>query len=150
MSDPFVPFPVPPERVADVAVFLYGGREAMPEAAEEPVVPMSEEQHKELLTRVYVESEPTFRRLLMLLADRSHPDSRISFTDVSASIGWSSARSLPGALGAYGRRSKHRYGGYWPFLRHSAAGATSPYLSMEEEVAAFLRDLHATPQLPTE
>src|SRR5437588_10724050 len=115
-SPEYVQFPVPTGRILDVAVFLYGHSEAMPEANEAscgPKLPMSAEQRSELLTRVYFESEPTFRRLLMLLADRPHPEAPMLFAEVSKAMGWPSARSLPGALGAYGRRAKFRYGGFW-------------------------------------
>jgi hypothetical protein len=150
MTVEYVQFPVPANRVADVAVFLYGGSEAMPKATPQPQVPMSVEQHHELLTRVYVESEPTFRRLLLLLADRPHPEDPMSYKDVTKNMGWTKARSLPGALGAYGRRANHRYGGFWPFERTWDTGAWSHHLVMDPDVAAFLRDLHAKRHLRTQ
>jgi hypothetical protein len=149
MTVEYIQFPVPADRVADVAVFLYGGHEAMPEAKAEPKVPMSAEQRNELLTRVYVESEPKFRRLLLLLADRPRPEEPMSYKDVTKNMGWTKSRSLPGALGAYGRRANHRYGGFWPFRRPWDGGAWSHFLVMDPEVAAFLRELHAKRQLPT-
>jgi len=149
VSVEFVQFPVPADRVADVAVFLYGPGEALPEARSKLEVPMSEEQRQELLTRVYAESEPTFRRLLMLLADRTHPEDPMAYADVSAGMGYTKSRQLPGALGAYGRRANHRYGGFWPFERTWDHGAWSHFLAMAIDDAAFLRDLHAKRQLPT-
>jgi hypothetical protein len=107
------------------------------------------EQRSELLTRVYNESEPTFRRLLLLLADRPHPEDPMSFKDVTKQMGWTKPRSLPGALGAYGRRANHRYGGFWPFTRPWDGGAWSYFLVMDPDVAAFVRDLHAKRQKPT-
>lgn len=64
-------------------------------------------------------------------------------------MGWTKPRSLPGALGAYGRRAKHRYGGFWPFTRSRDVATWSYYLEMDPDDAAFLRDLHAKSQKPT-
>ena len=148
MSSVFVPFPVPDNRVADVAIFLYGQSQALPEEIPEDPMPMSTEQRNELLTRIYVESEPTFRRLLMLLAQRPEPEAPMRYDAVSAAMGWATSRSLPGALGAYGRRANHRYGGRWPFKRDWDARAWSHYLAMEPDVAASLRARHAECGLP--
>jgi hypothetical protein len=150
MTVEFIQFPVPSDRVAEVAVFLYGEPQAIPEAPPEPAVPMSAEQRNELLTRIYVESEPTFRRLLMLLADRPHPEDPMSYEDVTTSMGWPTPRSLPGALGAYGRRANFRYRGYWPFERKWDDPTWSHYLAMDPDVAALFRDLHSKRQLPTD
>lgn len=148
MSTKYVNFPVPEERVPDVAVFLYGSAEALP-GAKEAIVPISEEQRNELLIRIYEESEPKFRRLLLLLADRDDPAAPMAYEDVTSVMGWTSPRSLPGALGAFGRRTKHRYGGFWPFNRkHDAEWNWS--LSMEASVAAFFVELHTRRDLPTE
>jgi hypothetical protein len=150
-SDEYVQFPVPKERVPDVARFLYGNTEAMPKAGEveaEPEVSISEEQRGDLLTRIYVESEPTFRRLLLLVADRDDPELAMPYTEVTTAMRWTSARSLPGALGAFGRRTNHRYGGYWP-LRCEERGE-GWVMWMDGDVAAFLIELHAQRQLPTQ
>jgi hypothetical protein len=151
MSIEFVSFPVPADRVPDVAVFLYGSSEAMPQAREEPPepeVPMSIEQRHELLTRIYKESEPTFRRLVMLAAEREDPTRRVSFEQVTQDMGWPTPRSLPGTLGAFGRRTNHRYGGYWPFHRDLDHAEWSWFVSMDADVADFLLELHAMLQLP--
>jgi hypothetical protein len=149
MPDEYVQFPVPANRVADVAVFLFGVPEAMPGQRHKPEVQMSEEQRNKLLTRVYVESDRPFRTLLMFLADRPHPADRMSFPDVRAAMGWIDPRSMAGALGAYGHRANSRYGGYWPFHRHEVVGVDR-YLSMDEDVAAVLRDIHTKRRLPTQ
>lgn len=151
MTTEYVQFPVPKERIHEVALLIYGPGEALPEAtgnSEEPAIPMSDEQRDELLTRIYDESEPTFRRLLMLAAEREDPTLPVSFKDVTADMGWPSARSLPGALGAFGRRTKHRYGGYFPLRRDWDEAAWSWFMSMDADVAAFLRELHAKRRSP--
>jgi len=68
---------------------------------------------------------------------------------VTAAMGWATSRSLPGALGAYGRRANHRYAGEWPFRRDWDARAWSHYLAMDADVAAFLRTLDTERGLPT-
>ena len=96
--------------------------------------------------RVYVESEPTFRRLLMTVADRLSPEGRMTFEDLSKAVGWPRPRSLPGARGAYVRRARRRYDRYWPFHRkNSRAGRV---VWMDHRVAGILRDLHAERALP--
>lgn len=151
----YVSFPVPEDRIPDVAVFLYGPVAAMPpgpeaqEEASEPVVPMSDEQREELLTRIYVESEPPFRALLMLLADRDDPTEPMAYEDVlNAHMEWSSPRSVAGALGAFGRRTSYRYGDYWPLKRTWDNEKWSHFLAMDADIAAFMVKLHAERQLP--
>jgi hypothetical protein len=148
MSGQYVNFPVPEDRVPDVAVFLYGSAEAMPGSIEASVS-ISEEQRNELLTRIYEESEPKFRRLLLLLADRSDPTALMAYEDVTSAMGWTSPRSLPGALGAFGRRTKHRYGGFWPFHREHDAGWNWS-LTMDIAFAQFFVKLHARRDFPIE
>lgn len=152
MSGAYVLFPVPSARVPEVAVFLYASGASLPEAIEAPartaVAPMSTDEREALLTRIYDESEPPFRRLMMLAAKRDDPTSPVSFRDVSQDMGLSTTRSLPGVLGAFGRRTKHRYGGYSPLRRRWDPAAGSWFMSMEAEVAAFLRALHAKRDSP--
>jgi hypothetical protein len=153
----YVSFPVPADRVPEVALFLYGSLEAIPQKpeAEEATsgcdVPISEEQRDELLSRIYEESEPPFRALLMLLADRNDPSEPIPYADVlDAHPGWSTSRSVAGALGAFGRRTSYRYDDYWPFERHWDSEMWSHYLTMEADIAAFLVKLHGERMLPLE
>ncbi len=152
MNCTYVLFPVPEDRVGEIATYLYG--EAVPEKLQAQEgssgkIPMSTEQRNELLTRIYVESEPPFRALLMLLAERDAPDKPMYYGDVlDAHPDWSASRSVAGAMGAFSRRAEHRYGGYWPFDRDWDEEQWSHYLTMDDAVAAFLLDLHADRQLP--
>jgi hypothetical protein len=148
MPPEFVQFPVPEDRVADVAMFLYGGAQATLEALPEAKSELGVERRNELLTRVYVESQPTFRRLLLLLAERPNPEDLMSYRDVGLAMGWKEPRSLPGALGAFGRRAKHRYGGFWPFDRTWDDDEWTHSLRMDPAIAAFLLDLHDERQMP--
>lgn len=153
MSTTYVPFPVPKDRIPDVAMFLYGANETMPpepEASEASApTSMSIEQREDLLTRIYVESEPPFRALLLLLARRENPEAPMFYADILATHPeWEAPRSVAGGLGAFGRRTAHRYGGYWPFARGWDHEEWSHYLTMEADVATFLRELHEDRGMP--
>ncbi len=154
MNSPYVLFPVPEDRVAEIASYLYGDAaisELQAQEGNSGSAPISVEQRNELLMRIYVESEPPFRALLMLLADRAAPDEPMFYGDIlDAHSEWSASRSVAGAMGAFSRRSEHRYGGYWPFDRGWDEEQWSHYLTMEGDVAAFLLQLHADRQLPLE
>ncbi|WP_148261095.1 hypothetical protein [Conexibacter woesei] len=136
-------FPVPTERVEEVARYLFAAVEPAPEPQPESYEPESAEERDELLRRVYVESEPMFRRLLHLIAEREDPSEPMSYADIGSAMEFTSARSLPGMLGAYGRRSKFRYRGWDPFRRSWDGEAWSHYLAMDPDVAALVRRLYA-------
>jgi hypothetical protein len=73
-----------------------------------------------LVERAYSERKPTHRKLLELLAAKA--GTWVSFTEISQPMDYASPRSLPGTLGAFGRCTKHRYGGFRPFdAREDAA-----------------------------
>lgn len=154
MSTGYVLFPVPEARVSEVATYLYGAAASAELEAQEALpaaTPISGEQRNELLTRIYAESEPPFRALLVLLAERNAPGEPFYYAAVlSAHPQWSASRSVAGAMGAFSRRAEHRYGGYWPFHREWDDEEWSHYLWMDDDVAAFLLELHAARQLPLE
>lgn len=154
MSAPYVLFPVPEDRVAEIATYLYGEAQMAELQAQEEdsgSLPISTEQRNELLTRIYVESEPPFRAVLMLLAERDAAGEPMYYADIlDAHPDWGASRSVAGAMGAFSRRAEHRYGGYWPFDRGWDEEQWSHYLTMDDDVAAFLVDLHADRQLPLE
>ena len=84
-----------------------------------------------------MDSEGKARPLLKFLA--SNPERLIPFPEVSQALGFSNARSLPGLLGAFGRRAEHRYRGVWPFERKLADGEW--HLWMSQEAAEVIRPL---------
>jgi hypothetical protein len=148
MSTKYVPFPVPEHRIPEVAVFLYGPDGAVPpgleahEAAAGPAMPMSDEQREEQLTRIYVESEPPF-------AQREDPAAPLLHADILASHpAWEAPRSVAGGLGAFARRTVHRYGGFWPFERGWDNEQRSHFLTMAADVAAWLREPHDDRGMP--
>lgn len=142
----YVSFPVPEERLPEVAALLYGASE---EKTEDPRSTLTPEEVSGLVRRVYLDSEPTFRRLLLLLADRDDPTEPMLNEEVTDAMGWTTARSLPGALGAYGRRANHRYEGFWPFRRGWDHRHNSNTIAMDAEIAERLRTLHEEHGLPT-
>ncbi|MDO9443662.1 MAG: hypothetical protein Q7T73_22500 [Beijerinckiaceae bacterium] len=151
MPNEYVMFPVPSDLVPEVARFLYGAAEA-PEAIASQPEGATETEWKlatiDQLERIYKESEPKFRRLMLLVAERPDPTMPLPYEEVTTAMGWSSPRSLPGALGAYGRRTKHRYDGAWPMVREKDA-ADYWSLTMPRELADEVLRLHAEFDLPT-
>jgi hypothetical protein len=83
--------------------------------------------------RAYTESQTDeygrARALLAFLAQR--PDRLVPYPEVTRALGLSSARSLPGLLGAFSRRAKHRYRDVQPFERRWADGQWNLWMSTE-------------------
>jgi hypothetical protein len=75
------------------------------------------------------DSEGKARPLLRFLAE--NPERLIPYTEVSKKLGFGTPRSLPGLLGAFGRRADHRYQGVWPFERKWANGQWNLWMSRE-------------------
>jgi hypothetical protein len=110
-EDDFVYLPVPRDLYPDVISFLserLGGDVIAP--VPEPDKPELDEA---LVRRIYDESEETHRQLLKILAGRA--GEWVPYTEISDAMGYETNRSLPGTLGAFGRRVAHRYDGVWPF-----------------------------------
>ena len=84
-----------------------------------------------------MESDGNMAPLLEFLAD--NPERLIPFTEVSAALEFPSARSMPGLLGAFGRRANHRYGGKWPFEKRWHEDAS--HMRMDADVAEEIRRL---------
>ena len=97
---------------------------------------------RSLLTRIYRESETQFRNLLRLLA--AYPGEPRSTEVIARDLGLpSGAGSLAGMLGAYARRAKSRYDGFWPFERLYDSAAERSELVMSAEIAAIVKELSA-------
>ena len=90
-----------------------------------------------LAKRAYNDSDGRMGPLLEFLAD--NPDRLVPFTEASSALGFPSARSMPGLLGAFGRRANHRYGGKWPFEKIWHEGAW--HMRMDGDVAELIREL---------
>lgn len=64
-----------------------------------------------------------------------------TFTEASAALGFESARSMAGLLGAFGRRANHRYEGKWPFKTMWRGNGW--HMRMTQEAAEAIRELRA-------
>ena len=103
-------------KAAVEALHVGGGELSLVESGESNGQLASEPDEAALtnfVKRAYTESEGKAKPLLELLA--AHPEQLVPFTKVSEALGFETARSLPGLLGAFGRRANHRYEGNWPF-----------------------------------
>lgn len=127
----FVYVPVPVERVEEVYRLL-AGLSGNSEAS----VPDAER----IVKRVFLESEERFRALLRFLA--GHPGQPISTTETAEVLGLpNGVASLAGMLGAFARRSKNRYDGFWPFERLYNPAQDRAELMMDDDVAAIVNGL---------
>ena len=102
-----------------------------------PEGPPPPELDEALVKRIFEDSYDTHQKLLRTLAE--HPDEWINYEQLSGLMGYDNARSLPGTLGAFGRRANHRYGGVWPFEAKEFNGVW--HARMSSEVAAIIATL---------
>lgn len=127
----FVYVPVPVGKVEEVFRLL-----ASVPGDSEGSVPDTER----IVRRIFLESEERFRALLHFLAGR--PGQPVSTTDTSEALGLpNGVASLAGMLGAFARRSKNRYDGFWPFERLYNPAQDRAELMMDDNVAAIVNGL---------
>lgn len=131
-----------PEAVRAAAEVLVLRGEVQEESAEEasggqPDPEVSDEKRAEYVRRAYEESSGMAKPLLEFLAD--NPERLIPFPEVSQHLGYETARSLPGLLGSFGRRAKHRYEGRWPFAAREIGDQW--HLMMSSENAEIVNSL---------
>jgi hypothetical protein len=127
----FVYIPVPVGRVEEVFRLLA----SLSGGSEESVPDM-----EKVVRRIFLESEERFRSLLRFLA--GHPGQPISTTDTAEALGLpNGVASLAGMLGAFARRSKNRYDGFWPFERLYNPAQDRAELMMEDNLAAIVNGL---------
>lgn len=115
-------------RAAIEAARALNGSSAEP-AAVEAAPPVDEEKYQRYVERAYTESDGSAKPLLEFLAD--NPGRDIPFTEISKALGYATNRSLPGLLGAFGRRAKHRYEGIKPFKAFQIEGWWHAHMSPE-------------------
>lgn len=100
----------------------------------------------DVVQRMYVESFERHRELLRLLADRQ--DEWVSSGSIIDALKLENGRkSLAGMFGAFGRRSKHRYGGAKPWRDRwdPESGETGEqFYLMPQEVAEWVREAAAS------
>jgi hypothetical protein len=97
----------------------------------------SSDEFAEYVRRAYVDSSGQAKPLLEFLAD--NPERMVSMPEVSSHLGFPTPRSLPGLLGAFGRRAKHRYNGVKPFDAHQDGDTW--FLHMSQEAADVINGL---------
>ena len=97
----------------------------------------SSDEFTEYVRRAYVDSSGQAKPLLEFLAD--NPERMVSMPEVSSHLGFPTPRSLPGLLGAFGRRAKHRYNGVKPFDAHQDGDTW--FLHMSQEAADVINGL---------
>jgi hypothetical protein len=111
-----------------------------PDAAAE-----SKEENKwtpELIRRQFVESPDSIKGFQTLLAD--HQGEWLSTSDIASRLGAErGAKSIAGALGAYGRRTSNRYKmTTWPFQHRWNHAEGQQYYSMQvPETADIIKSL---------
>jgi hypothetical protein len=110
---------------------------------------LTAEQRETLLTRIYSESDPAFRQLLLILADRPDPTEPMTYADIArAHSGWVSQASVAYETAAYDYRSIDKFELYCPFWHVRVKEDRMLRLTMDSEVAACLLRLHGEHQLP--
>jgi hypothetical protein len=95
----------------------------------------------ELIRRQFLESPDTIRRFEKLLAE--HEGTWLSTSEIAQALGAArGAKTIAGALGAYGRRVSNRYGmSDWPFENRWIHEQGQQSYCMSSEVAEIIRSL---------
>jgi hypothetical protein len=94
---------------------------------------------RELIERAYRESPRSIKTVFKYLAE--HAGERIPITDLAAAVGYRRPQ-LAGALGAFGKRTKNRYGqAHWPFTVEWDAHAYMWFYTMHSTEADVIRSI---------
>lgn len=136
----YVNLPVPKHLVPAVMALiakqmLTNANESQSAAASVAGQPL--ELTEDLFKRIWKESGATIRKAMNCLARR--PSQPISAADLAKDVfGSSKGHKLPGAMGAFGRRCKNRYGGVKPFSVEWNAVASQWVYTMTADVAKWV------------
>lgn len=131
MSEDFVYVPVPTRWVEDIYQRLGELAATGPDAGGVKVPDTLDES---LVGRMFAESQEKHRKLMLFLAE--HPNQWFTTPQLASDLGLDSPRQLAGMLGAFGRRSKHRYGGRTPWESAWDPNQEVSRHSMTDEIAA--------------
>lgn len=129
-----------PEAVRAAVEAARSGPVASAPAVEQPQDGEAEVTHEQFLAYVEAAYNDSYEKavpLLEYLAD--NPDRMVPFSELSKTLGFDSNRSLPGLLGAFGRRAAHRYEGVKPFEAHYRDGEW--HLRMSQDAADVINRL---------
>jgi len=136
----YIQVPVPEEHVPRVYALLAeldAGTFVSAPIQEEPLIP-AHPLNEELVARMYKDSEKRHRRLLLLLAENA---GKWFYTgELADELEVPTGRKgMAGVFGAFGRRSKHRYGGATPWkLDWEPEEKSEVKYMMEPEVATWI------------
>jgi hypothetical protein len=150
--DELVMVPVPRSRLLDVYALLARSAPDEPANARGGIAAIFKREQqgaftvdaviawpRDLLERAYRESPSSIKKVLGHLAH--HPGERVPITDLAKVVGYKRPQ-LAGALGAFGRRVKNRYGQKtWPFTGQWDAEVYMWFYTMETSEAEVIRSL---------
>lgn len=143
----YIQVPVPEEYVPRVYALLASldSEAADPEAirVDEPLIP-APALDKALVVRMFKDSEQRHRRLLLFLAENA--GSWFYTGELAEELEVPTGRrGMAGVFGAFGRRSKHRYGGATPWeLDWEPEEKEEVRYMMRPEVAAWIKGAAAS------
>lgn len=143
----YIQVPVPEEHVPRVYALLASldseGAEPVTSQAGEPSHP-TPALNEALVTRMFKDSETRHRRLLLFLAENA--GSWFYTGELAEELEVASGRKgMAGVFGAFGRRSKHRYGGAIPWeLGWEPEEKEEVRYMMRPEVAAWIKGAAAS------
>lgn len=140
----FISIPVPKRHLTRVYGFIASLE--LPEGTTQARVGLNgdgkqKEWTPELIRRQFVESPDTIKRFERLLAD--HEGTWLSTSNIAQALGAArGAKTIAGALGAYGRRVSNRYRmSTWPFENRWIHEEGQQSYCMPSEVAEIIKAL---------
>jgi hypothetical protein len=94
---------------------------------------------REIVMRMYLESEDRHRELLKVLAEQ--PGEWLYTAEIAPAVGIESgSKGMAGMFGAFGRRAKHRYGGLKPWASSWDPGRHEAKYRMDPQVAEWIQE----------
>src|SRR5215211_2232477 len=132
----FINVPVPEEHVLavyDLLSRLEKGEADVASRAGAPADPT-----KDIVKRMYDESQPRQCQLLDYLADR--PDQWIYASEIIQALDLAGSSSLAGITGPFSRRANHRYEGAMPWRHEWDRGRGQGRYLMPGQVAGWVRE----------
>lgn len=139
----FVTIPVPSDRVLEVYALLASEAARQPEEAGSALDAADSQDRSgwnaELLARCWRESPSPMKAFLLYLAN--NPDREISSEEIAPAI-HRTRHQMSGMLGAFGRRTKNRYGmGTWPYSARWGFEEHRAIYVMDSATAAIIRNV---------
>lgn len=141
----YISIPVPVDRVQEVYELLARPRTSAEQATKADPAPVNgfpmPDMH--LVERAYRESPEAMKKVFKHLA--ANPDRVVPMDELAKVVGYTGRSEMAGALGAFGRRWKHRYNGgidtKWPFEAWWDYGRNMMVYRMPAAVAEVIKKL---------